>query len=101
MSEREREPLLSRSEVIHDTIHDPRNAAYRTLPLALLASLSMAATTATTIYAYADLLYEDPTACKNGEGGAYAAVVAIANGIAHAVAIMILRPLEQLIKKYI
>ncbi|GFG11180.1 hypothetical protein IFM61392_06780 [Aspergillus lentulus] len=101
MSEHEREPLLSRSEAIPDTIHDSRNAAYRTLPLALLASLGMAATTATAIYAYADLLCEDPTACKDGEEGAYAAVVAIANGIAHAVAIMILGPVEQLIKKHI
>jgi hypothetical protein len=101
MSECEREPRLSRSEAIHDTIHNPRNAAYRMLPLVLLASLSMAATTATTIYAYADLLCEDLTACKDGEEGVYAAVVTIANGIAYAVAIMILGPLEQLIKKYI
>ncbi|GIK05276.1 hypothetical protein Aspvir_009380 [Aspergillus viridinutans] len=101
MSECETEPLLSRSAAIHDTIQDTRNAAYRTLPLALLASLGMAATTATTIYAYADLLCEDPTACKDGEQSAYAAVVAIASGIAHAVAIMILGPMEQLIQKHL
>ncbi|GFF57411.1 hypothetical protein IFM51744_09199 [Aspergillus udagawae] len=101
MSECETEPLLSQSEAIHDTLQNTRNAAYRTLPLALLASLGMAATTATTIYAYADLLCEDPTACKNGEQNAYAAVVAIASGIAHAMAIMILGPTEQLIQKHL
>ncbi|GIC86257.1 uncharacterized protein Aud_002625 [Aspergillus udagawae] len=101
MSECETEPLLSQSEAIHDTLQNTQNAAYRTLPLALLASLGMAATTATTIYAYADLLCEDPTDCKNGEQNAYAAVVAIASGIAHAMAILILGPMEQLIQKHL
>ncbi|EAW11031.1 uncharacterized protein ACLA_066670 [Aspergillus clavatus NRRL 1] len=101
MIERETEPLLSRSEAIRDTIQDTRNAAYRTLPVAFLASLGMAATTATTIYAYANLLCEDPTSCKDGEQSAYAAAVAIASGIAHAVAIMILGPMERVIKKHL
>ncbi|KAF7122049.1 hypothetical protein CNMCM5793_000004 [Aspergillus hiratsukae] len=49
----------------------------------------MAATTATTIYAYADRLCEDPRACRDGEQSTYAAVVAIASAIAHAVSILI------------
>jgi hypothetical protein len=101
MIERETEPLLSQSEAIQDTIQDSWNAAYRTLPVALLASLGMAATTATTIYAYATLLCEDPTSCIDGEQSSYAAAVTIASGIAHAVAIMILGPMERLIKKHL
>ena len=66
--------------------------------ISLLASLGMAATIATTIYAYANLLCANPKACKDGEQSAYAAVVAIANGIAHTVAILILGPLEHLVK---
>ncbi|RHZ65248.1 hypothetical protein CDV55_105758 [Aspergillus turcosus] len=101
MIEREAEPLLPSSEAIRGTIQNPQNAAYRTLPVALLASLGMAATSATTIYAYADLLCKDQTACKDSEQSAYAAVVAMASGIAHAVAFMILGPMEQLIKTHL
>lgn len=61
----------------------------------------MAATVATTIYAYADLLCTDPTACEDTEQSAYAAVVAIANGIAHTVAILILGPLQHLVNRYL
>lgn len=100
MIERETEPLLSSSEASHE-FQGTWNAAYRTLPVALLASLGMAATTATTIYAYATLLCEDPTSCNDGEQSSYAAAVAIASGIAHAVAIMILGPMERLVKKHL
>ncbi|EFR00307.1 hypothetical protein MGYG_03308 [Nannizzia gypsea CBS 118893] len=103
----EREPLLSQAESDfrshvpnpeEDDIQNDYAVSYRVLPISLFASLGMAATIATTIYAYANLLCADPTACKDGEQSAYAAVVAIANGIAHTVAILILGPLEHLVK---
>ncbi|GBF64168.1 hypothetical protein TMEN_6852 [Trichophyton mentagrophytes] len=103
----ERAPLLSQPEsdfhphISHPGEDDTKNeyaVSYRVLPISLFASLGMAATIATTIYAYANLLCADPKACKDGEQSAYAAVVAIANGIAHTVAILILGPLEHLVK---
>ncbi|EZF74501.1 hypothetical protein H105_03839 [Trichophyton soudanense CBS 452.61] len=103
----ERAPLLSQAEsdfhphISHPQEDDTQNeyiVSYRVLPISLLASLGMAATIATTIYAYANLLCANPKACKDGEQSAYAAVVAIANGIAHTVAILILGPLEHLVK---
>ncbi|EFE39230.1 hypothetical protein TRV_06052, partial [Trichophyton verrucosum HKI 0517] len=103
----ERAPLLSQAEsdlhphISHPQEDDTQNeytVSYRVLPISLFASLGMAATIATTIYAYANLLCADPKACKDGEQSAYAAVVAIANGIAHTVAILILGPLEHLVK---
>jgi hypothetical protein len=72
---------------------------WRVLPISLLASLGIAATVASTIYAYADLLCADPTSCKDAEQSKYAAVVAVANGITHTVAILILGPLERLVKR--
>ncbi|KAK2870571.1 hypothetical protein FQN49_003084 [Arthroderma sp. PD_2] len=106
-SDDERAPLLPQPEPgcdsnipidERDHTHLDHVVSYRVLPISLFASLGMAATVATTIYAYADLLCADPTACKDTEQSAYAAVVAIANGIAHTVAILILGPLEHLVK---
>ncbi|KAE8152944.1 hypothetical protein BDV25DRAFT_137346 [Aspergillus avenaceus] len=106
-SDSETAPLLSEGGLtdvprIPDQTHSERHAtASQFLPVSLLASLGMAATVATTIYAYADLLCADPTACEDTEQSAYAAVVAIANGIAHVVAILILGPLQHLVQIYL
>lgn len=82
----------------HHHIKGNRFAAQSFLPISFLASLGIAATVATTIFAYADLLCADPTDCKGEEQSAYAAVVAVTNGISHAAAILALGPLERLIK---
>ncbi|GMF95864.1 unnamed protein product [Aspergillus oryzae] len=101
-SDSETAPLLSeRVSTDNPPIHNEAPSQHHVtasqfLPVSLLASLGMAATVATTIYAYADLLCTDPTACEDTEQSAYAAVVAIANGIAHTVAILILGPLQHL-----
>ncbi|GMF79346.1 unnamed protein product [Aspergillus oryzae] len=101
-SDSETAPLLSeRVSTDNPPIHNEAPSQHHVtasqfLPVSLLASLGMAATVATTIYAYADLLCTGPTACEDTEQSAYAAVVAIANGIAHTVAILILGPLQHL-----
>ncbi|KJK66605.1 hypothetical protein P875_00128088 [Aspergillus parasiticus SU-1] len=101
-SDSETAPLLSEcvstdNQPIHNEAPSEHHVtASQFLPISLLSSLGMAATVATTIYAYADLLCTDPTACEDTEQSAYAAVVAIANGIAHTVAILILGPLQHL-----
>ncbi|QMW46803.1 hypothetical protein G4B11_010258 [Aspergillus flavus] len=106
-SDSETAPLLSeRVSTDNPPIHNEAPSQHHVtasqfLPVSLLASLGMAATVATTIYAYADLLCTDPTACEDTEQSAYAAVVAIANGIAHTVAILILGPLQHLASKYL
>ncbi|KAE8367006.1 hypothetical protein BDV27DRAFT_170276 [Aspergillus caelatus] len=95
-SDSETAPLLSeRASSQHHV------TASQFLPVSFLASLGMAATVATTIYAYADLLCTDPTACEDSEQSAYAAVVAIANGLAHTIAILILGPLQHLVNRYL
>lgn len=70
----------------------------RVLPLALSASMAMAATAATTVYAYAFILCDDPLHCKEQEQGRYAGAVALATGIANACGIMTLGPLREAVK---
>lgn len=64
------------------------------LPLALLAALAVATTAATSIYAYAELLCQDPTQCEGREQNKYARVVAVAALIANLSGLLVLGPLE-------
>lgn len=76
----------------------PAAYVHRVLPLALAASVAMAATAATTIYAYAFILCQDPLHCDPDEQGRYAGSVALATGIANACAILTLGPLREAVK---
>jgi hypothetical protein len=69
------------------------------LPIALLAALAMAATAATTIYAYASLLCKDPTHCRDAERNVYAGAVAVATCVANVCAILALGSFEKLSKR--
>lgn len=63
---------------------------FAVLPIALLAALAMAATAATTIYAYASLLCKDPTRCRDSERTTYAGAVAAATYVANVCALLAL-----------
>ncbi len=69
------------------------------LPLALFAALAMAATAATTIFAYASLLCKDPTRCRKIERNVYAGAVAGATCIANLCGFLLLGTLERLSRK--
>lgn len=76
---------------------------HRVLFLALSASLAMAATAATTVFAYAVILCEDPVHCKGKEVSTYSGAVALAAGTANICGILALVPLRyavQLNAKY-
>ncbi|KAI0549792.1 hypothetical protein F4679DRAFT_545558 [Xylaria curta] len=107
----EREPLLSQEEPVipqaiatnsypdcpNQTtfIHSPASA----LPLALISALALAATAATQIYVYADLLCHDPSHCDDSERRKFAASVAIATTIANALAPFTLSAFEALVRR--
>jgi hypothetical protein len=78
---------------------DGDKTATRVLPLSLLASLAMAITSATTIFAYAELICDDPAHCRESESNAYAAAVATAVCISNICGTLTLGPLERLVKK--
>ena len=69
------------------------------LPLSLLAALAMAATAATTIFAYADLICKDPKDCQHEERNMYAGAVAAATCAANIGSMLALGTLERLSKK--
>ena len=69
---------------------------HQILPLALFAALAMAATAATTIFAYASLLCKDPTHCRETERNVYAGAVAAATCIANLCSLLLLGTLERL-----
>ena len=76
----------------------PDSYIHRVLPIALTASLAMAATSATTIFAYADIVCADPAHCKNEEETAYASTVALATTVANVCGVLALGPLQLLMK---
>lgn len=76
----------------------PEQYISRVLPLALSASVGMAATAATTVYAYAVIMCANPSRCKDAEQSAYASAVALAAGIANVCGILTLGPLQDAIK---
>lgn len=75
----------------------PERYIHRVLPLALSASVAMAATAATTVYGYAVIMCADPAHCKDDERGSYAGAVALAAGIANVCGILALGPLQDAI----
>ena len=72
---------------------------YAVLPLALFSALAMAATAATSVFAYAFLLCKDPTQCTESESHSYAGAVAVATCIANLCGILVLGGLEKLSRK--
>lgn len=68
--------------------------AHRILPVALSASFGMAATAATTIFAYAAIVCADPAHCNTKEQSKYAGAVAIATGVANICGVLALGPLQ-------
>jgi hypothetical protein len=74
------------------------SSVFKVLPIAFFASLSMAATSATTVYAYAHLVCADPSACKDSERNTYAGAVAISTCVAHVSGIFVMGFLERLVK---
>ncbi|ETS77610.1 hypothetical protein PFICI_09672 [Pestalotiopsis fici W106-1] len=67
----------------------------RFLPIAFTASFAIAATSATTIYAYASITCADPARCQDEEQDRYAGVVALATTVANffgVLAVGFLRP---------
>lgn len=69
------------------------------LPIALLAALALATTSATEIFAYADLLCKNPTHCHDDEKTNYARAVAMAVIIANVCALLALGPLAEICSK--
>ncbi|POS71306.1 hypothetical protein DHEL01_v210296 [Diaporthe helianthi] len=61
----------------------PDEYVHRVLFLSFSASVGMAATAATTVFAYALIMCEDPAHCQGEEKAAYAGAVALAVGIAN------------------
>ncbi|KAF4626877.1 hypothetical protein G7Y89_g11281 [Cudoniella acicularis] len=74
-------------------------SAFAVLPLALLSALAMAATAATSMFAFAFLLCEVPTECKASERNLYAGVIALATGIANICSLLVLGAIGTLSKR--
>lgn len=109
-ADRERSPLLpSNQPTTANVITHPKNRSlqrqvvadeyvHRVLLLALSTSIAMAATAATTVFAYAVILCDDPTQCNGQEKGAYAGAVALAAGVANICGILALGPLQHAVQ---
>lgn len=70
------------------------------LPISFLAALGMAATAATSIFAYATLLCKDPKSCNESEQKDYAGSVALSVSIANICSLLALGSLEKLSKRH-
>lgn len=90
------QPAVTRTQTETSARIVPAESVHRVLPLALSASVAMAATAATSVYAYAVILCKDPTRCEDREQKAYAGAVAVATAIAHVCNVLALGPLQQL-----
>jgi hypothetical protein len=99
----ESDPLFDRHEQEYGEVQDDSvvlSTATNIIPFALLASLAIAVTSATTVFAYASLICRDPTHCQNAESSDYAAAVAVATFLANLAGTFALGPLGRLITKY-
>ncbi|KAI8632618.1 MFS general substrate transporter [Xylariaceae sp. FL1651] len=76
----------------------PSRYVHRVLFLSFSASVAIAATAATTVYAYAFILCKDPTRCENGEKSSYTGASALATIIANTCGILALGPLQRIMK---
>lgn len=96
LTDQESAPVASKHSTKPAIAINGRVAAGQVLPLALLAALAMAATAATTIFAYASLLCTVPTKCRNAERNVYAGTVAVATLIANGCGLLFLGALARL-----
>lgn len=64
-----------------DAVHE--GTIVRFLPIAFTAAFAIAATSATTIYAYAGIVCADPVRCRDEEQDRYAGIVALATTVAN------------------
>jgi hypothetical protein len=71
-------------------------AGYKAMPVSFLASFAMAATAASTVYAYAHILCEDGSQCGDSEKAIYASAVAAASTIANVCGLMAVSVYERL-----
>ncbi|KAI0107201.1 MFS general substrate transporter [Nemania sp. FL0031] len=76
----------------------PAPYVHRVLFLSFSASVAIAATAPTTVYAYAYILCRDPTHCKDGEEALYAGASALATVISNSCGILALGPLQKVMK---
>lgn len=67
----------------------------RILPIAFTAAFAIAATSATTVFAYASIVCADPAHCKEGEQDRYTGVVALATVVANTFGIIAVGVLRQ------
>jgi hypothetical protein len=95
--------LLNRHEGAHGETPDGvvnASTAAKVIPFALLASLAIAVTSATTVFAYASLICRDPAHCQGAESSDYAAAVAVAVFLANIAGTFALGPLGQLVTRH-
>lgn len=87
-SEPEREPLLQgeAGEASEAATSAPQIPGV--LPVAFAAAFAIAATSATTIFAYAIIICEDPAHCKDGEQSHYSGASAFAASMANVLGIV-------------
>ncbi len=69
------------------------------LPLAFTSALAMAATAATSIFAYATLLCKSPKQCTDHERNVYAGGVAVSTAVANVCGLLAVGPLERLSRR--
>ena len=87
----------SRSQQHHDVaVEVPDNTDIVILPLAFTSALAMAATAATSIYAYATLLCKDSMNCSDSERNIYSGSVALATTIANICGLFAVGPLQRI-----
>lgn len=84
-------------EIPRESFSEADLTAMRALPVALLAALAMAFTAATSYFAYASLLCDDPKDCSGDESGRFAGLVAAATWGANIVGMSALGILQRLV----
>ena len=72
--------------------------AHKILPIALSASLGMAATAATIVFAYTVVVCADPVHYNAKEQSKYVGAVAVATGVANTCGVLALGPLQLVMK---
>lgn len=106
IQEEENGPLGSRKQHTQTDSSEAEIVEYETLnpvsilPIPFLAALGMAATAATTIFAYAFLLCKDPRKCDDSEQRGYAGYVALSVSIANICSMLVLGSLEKLSRRH-
>ena len=93
----EREPSRP---LLNTTAARLKTPSARVLPIALLAALAMASTSATAFFAYATLLCADPPYCTGSETSRYAGSVAITTSVANVLGLISLGLLQRISSTY-